>query len=243
MTFPCSNDVKQCSVEETLTRPLFFVRYGYVFQHRESWHKIGCCHFGSSLPLCFSFDFPPFCLIPTLFDFSGPFFQVSQYFILLSSTRWATGETMTNILWLALQRIPLLIQFLLYFSQHLNSSSTWLSHPSNSPAWLTSAPFFRIPIPFALGSEAILWRHLSGRITSCNGPLRTQNHHLRSQSKNSCYVLWSSLHKECWPCCYQEVLKRATESTRTGVDIGEFVDLCSMILWAESLKPRTNLTL
>ena len=45
--------VKQCSIEDTLTKPVFILdRFGFVCQFDESWHKIGGGHFGSRFRFC-----------------------------------------------------------------------------------------------------------------------------------------------------------------------------------------------
>ena len=71
-------------------------RFGYVFQHCESWHKIDGRHFGSRLLTGFRsfFDFPPFFYLPIpVWNFQASYSSLTQFVLLQKDDRCPSDGT------------------------------------------------------------------------------------------------------------------------------------------------------
>ena len=190
-----------------------FDRFGYVFQHCESWHKIDGRHFGSRLLIGFSiFSIShPFVLTHPCVKLSG-----SSYLSYSFSLASEDGRSHSN----AAHQYP---------GVHWpESSSSFTCYGtslvcrslalSNLPCWLIVDRFFQIHIAFVSGCVPIRWKRLNVPTTSCRGLHHTQSRLLASPLRSTCSALSSSLRKECWHFSLPTYWRRVTAQTQTGLD-------------------------
>ena len=199
-----------------------FDRFGYVFQHCESWHKIDGRHFGSRLLFGYStfFGFPTLFFWPTLvWIFQEHLFYSVQFCF----RRWPLQfRCFAPVRKSSLTR---LLQ-----SSHLlwNFVCSLLSHPFNLLCSLIVDQFFQIHIAFASGYDPIRWKRLNVPTTSCRGLHHTPSHLLASPSRSTCSALSFSLRKECSHFSLPIYWRRVTAQTQTGLDTSGSVVHSSM---------------